>query len=498
MKMKRTPIFPLAAMAVLILLLATLGESTQGRRSWMSGLLVDQVAAETFQPVAHPALVAGPAAKLNFVISDFATGDMPECVAVADFNGDGISDLAVTGTGALSILIGNGDGTFQPPVTYDVPSDLPQGVATGDFNGDGKPDIVVALVNGNGASVFINNGDGTFQPQVFYPAIDATSVVVGDFNGDGKLDFVVGLDVYLGNGDGTFQTAMQFNVDIAYLEAADLNHDGKLDLVGTDGFMNMQVLLGNGDGTFQNVKSFPTKGYQPDGVALADFNGDGNIDAAVVNFCGSHHECEVDKGTTSILLGNGDGTFRSPKVYKTGGEPLSVASADFNGDGKPDVVVGAANVWFMLGNGDGTFQTPQEIEVPGEIGELATGQFDGNDQGSADVAGALGETNDVAVMLNAAATKLEFTSQPNPSKAGQVVTFRAKVAAAVNGQPTPTGIVKFYDGAIKLGKATLANGIATFKYSGLSVGKHFIAAIYSGDSNFNKNKSKSIVQVVDK
>jgi FG-GAP-like repeat/FG-GAP repeat/IPT/TIG domain len=145
----------------------------------------------------------------------------PVSVAAGDFNGDGKLDLAVANVGgsvgAVSILLGNGEGTFQPAVNYDAGS-TPDSVAIGDFNGDGKLDLVVANHLGATVSVLLGNGDGTFQSAVAYPTGGAnpSSVVVGDFNGDGKLDLAVAdiglnvVSVLLGKGDGIFQSAQSY------------------------------------------------------------------------------------------------------------------------------------------------------------------------------------------------------------------------------------------------------------------------------------------------
>jgi len=254
-------------------------------------------------------------------------------IATGDLNGDGKLDLVVTGSNdadAVSVLLGNGDGTFQAPVNYPT-GQYPNSVAVGDFNNDGKLDLAVANVGTNDVSVLLGNGDGTFQAAVQYGAGSAPSpVAVGDFNGDGNLDLAVGnvqsdnVSVLLGNGDGTFQAPVGYAVGSfpASVAVGDFNGDGKLDLVETnyaDG--NVGVLLGNGDGTFQTAVYYGV-GQGPNSVAVGDFNGDGKLDLAVAN---------VVDSTVSVLLGFGDGTFGAGVGYTAGSGPNSIAVGDFNG-----------------------------------------------------------------------------------------------------------------------------------------------------------------------
>jgi hypothetical protein len=284
----------------------------------------------------------------------FSVGYRPVAVAEGDFNGDGKLDVVVANGGPdadnVSIMLGNGDGTLQPAVHYASGGSTPTSVAVGDFNGDGKPDLAVANQSSasNSVSILLGNGDGTFQTAVIYPAPSAPqSVAIGDFNGDGKLDIAVavsnGVSSLLGNGDGTFQPAVNYITGqpaiidgpaAFFVAIGDFNGDGKLDLAvaneGSDGpgeVYFVAILLGNGDGTFQPAATiYPLT--EALSIAVADFNGDGRLDLALANYSG-----------TSILLGNGDGTFQAPLLYASGYWATSLAVGDFNLDGKPDLAV---------------------------------------------------------------------------------------------------------------------------------------------------------------
>lgn len=299
-------------------------------------------------------------------------------IAVADFNGDGKPDLALTNSegpaNAVAIVLGNGDGTFQnPPLLYSAGL-LPAGVVSLDVNGDGKPDLAVAggygVLSYFSLTTLINRGDGTFANPASFPVLQFPySAVVGDFNGDGHVDIATtsltqtgGVSVLLGKGDGTFQAHLDSPTGQSptAIAAGDFNGDGKLDLVVADSTPTGQVptsallstLIGNGDGTFQN-KISQTVPASLGSLAVGDFNGDGKLDVAAVT---------VNTSVVSIFLGRGDGSFATPTQYPTGPMLLSppyhnVLAGDFNGDGKPDLAVATDNgIAVLLGNGDGTFQ----------------------------------------------------------------------------------------------------------------------------------------------
>jgi hypothetical protein len=307
-----------------------------------------------------------------------AAGYSAWSVAVSDVNGDGKPDIAVATfySNNVAVLLGNGDGTFQPAVTYPSGGSgggtCPDSVAIADVNGDAKPDLVVTNWCGESylsqqLDVLLGNGDGTFQPAVSYSSGGEVpeSVVVADVNGDGKPDLLVAnwwqsfqhvqngsVGVLLGNGDGRFQPPVIYGsggYGAASVAVADVNRDGKPDLVVANceaspgsvcssvgvGHGLVAVLLGNGDGSFQPAITYDLAGLGAGSDVVADVNDDGKPDLLVVS-CGSS-SCTSSVG---VLLGNGDGTFQSVASYGSGGYgAASVAAADVNGDRRPDLLV---------------------------------------------------------------------------------------------------------------------------------------------------------------
>ena len=364
--------------------------------------------------------------RINFTSRSFPAGNTPNGVVVADFNGDGKLDVAVadygnpsTGdNGGVIVLLGNGDGTFQPAISVNAGKN-PISIAVGDFNNDGKEDLVIAdfgdrSTGGSGSvEVLLGNGDGTFQAPIKLSAgTEPFPLAVGDFNGDGKLDFAVtdfnsGAYIFLGNGDGTFRPPNLISTgnNPSAIASHDLNGDGKLDLAvaGTpfSGFNStVNILLGNGDGTFQSPVPYGIVEALPTSIASGDLNGDKKPDLVITQVACSFGLCG---GPTITLLGNGDGTFHQPFQVAWGTReitPLSVHIADFTGSGKADLV--EANGGFLVvlpGNGDGTFAGPLFFGAGQNPYALATGDFNGD--GKPDIVVASHGSNNITILLNA-------------------------------------------------------------------------------------------------
>jgi hypothetical protein len=391
------------------------------------------------------------------------SGYNPYSVAIADVNGDGKPDLIVANeqqsktdpAGSISVLLGKGDGTFHAPVNYSSGGQGAYSISVADVNGDGKLDLVVAngcLGNNcatGGVGVLLGNGDGTFKKPVTYSSgaasVFGSHVAVGDLNGDGKLDLVVALTgsgcgsgcpkglvgILLGNGDGTFKKAKTYGTGgfdaIGWVAIADVNGDKKPDLVVANYCAtecsyppvegSVGVLLGNGNGTFHAVKTYPSGGDGAVSVAVADLNKDGKPDILVAN-CGPE-ACGPGSpgGNVGVLIGNGNGTFKPVVNYPAANSPFDVVAADVNGDGKLDIVVsnwGTPNagtndgaVTVLQGRGNGTFRPAQTFPSGGaEAPSVAVA--DVNKDGRPDivlacVADALNQssTGVVTVLINA-------------------------------------------------------------------------------------------------
>jgi FG-GAP-like repeat len=317
-------------------------------------------------------------------------------------------DLAVPSDGGMTILLGNGDGTFTTAPAISLPQ-INQAVAA-DFNGDGKTDLAISLPDANEVQVLLGNGDGTFTPKPAVSAGAVWQVAAADLNGDGKADLIVlsgnTLTIQLGNGDGTFTTMAPISLPVYFLASVvvgDLNGDGVPDLAvacdqlgeGTPGMVT--ILLGNGDGTFTPKAESPATGPNPSSITAGDFNGDGILDLAVANMnSGTGYP-----GSVTVLLGHGDGTFVPTAASPATGINTSyIAVGDFNGDGKVDLVsanAGSNTVTVFLANGDGTFGAPMNVRTGANPLWLTVQDFNGD--GIPDLAVADGNSNSVAIML---------------------------------------------------------------------------------------------------
>lgn len=359
---------------------------------------------------------------VSFNQSLYAVGNGPNAIASGDFNGDGKLDLAVVNTtdGTVSILLGNGEGTFQPAVAYEA-GNMPNAIAVGDFNGDGKLDLAIldSLSGGNSTvTILLGNGDGTFTAasvSPFFTGAILTSIAVGDFDGDGNLDLAVAyttnvdisgnieaqanVSILRGNGDGTFGSPLSvwssLGVSSLTIAVGDFNNDGKLDVVTTDSVGEGVVLAGNGDGTFQSPVSSSISLISTNSavsIAVGDFNGDGDLDFA------ARYPANT---TVGVLLGKGNGSFGwhfgsiGPLTTAAG-----IAVGDLDGDGSLDLVAvdaSSGTAYVLLGKGDGTFLGPASFSTASSGGGVVAGDF--NRDGRMDLAVVNPSSNEVSILL---------------------------------------------------------------------------------------------------
>jgi hypothetical protein len=339
-------------------------------------------------------------------------GSAPVAIASGDFNGDGFSDKAVVNQGgnSVSILLGTGDGNFQPAVSYMV-GELPTAIVAGDFNHDGHLDLAVANygdpMHGGNVSILLGRGDGTFVTGASYSMIGPEAIVTGDLDGDGNLDMAVLIDDYngnlsinilRGNGDGTFQTGKSYNVGtgvgVGALGIGDFTGDGKPDLIiftVVNGTSFIGTLVNDGSGGFAGKTGCTLTSQGEVSLAVGDFNNDGKLDVAVAIASGN---------SIAICLGNGDGTFSVAGSPLVGNNPIGLAAGDLNGDGKLDLV--AANytdgtVSVLLGKGDGTFTNGATYPIGTQPQTLSLADLNGD--GKLDVTVVNTADNNVQVLL---------------------------------------------------------------------------------------------------
>ena len=395
----------------------------------------------------------------------YPVGTAPRRVAIGDFKGDRTSDVAVCNfgdpatsqDGNVSLLFGNGDGTFATAVNFTAVKNC-TGIVAGDFDSDGKADLLLlrtgdATVGDAGdATIFLSNGDGTFRKgQTLVSGQNPVDVVVSDVNADHTLDCIFAnqtdntVSVALGNPDGTFQKAIAYTVGARpnSVKVVDVNADGTSD-VAVFRLFGADFLLGNGDGSFQHGSSIGLGFYSS--AAIADFNGDGTLDL-IVRAC-TIFQHPNGCGTT-VRLGNGSGGFQSATAIS---DIPGAAVGDLNGDGKPDLAgqtPDGSQLAVLLGNGDGTFQ-PSLTLLAGtspSIGAIA----DFNGDKAPDLIAINLSSNSVSVLLNTGTDFSISASAPSSSNLtpGQSATstlslillnaFNNPVSLACSVQPLQAG-----------------------------------------------------------
>lgn len=474
-------------------------------------------------------------------------------VAAADLNGDGKADVVGIFGNSLVVYLSNEDGTFKAGVSYSAGAGLSaaQLISFADFNGDGSMDVAVSTAGFNGIAaqeiVFLGNGDGTFQAAKSSAGGLSSSGglgssdaygVAGDFNGDGKPDIALnnldgaGIYILAGNGDGTFQApVLSIPNATGTMAAADLNGDGKLDLVVEIGAVAGQIYLGNGDGTFSNansyVLSFVPENLEPlpfnSGIAIADFNLDGKRDVAIGN---------------NLLIGNGNGTFQGVTVaatpsfssavavigkfdngqsapgvvlaasnsaagmskldvfdndgngglslshtYALGATPTGIVTGDFNRDGNLDLLVATSDpragwgYFVFLGNGDGSFQPAMSYpqNAPGTPGPLIVGDF--NNDGKLDIAVGGLDNQSLAILLG----------NGDGTFAPAAYVFDGGGSSLVSGDFNGDGNLDIAAGVLQTSADTpgtallLGNGDGTFQPAVFSPSLPGFAAMYTAD-----------------
>ena len=440
--------------------------------------------------------------------SPFAVGAAPQSIAAGDFNGDGNPDVVTANSvdNTVTVLLGDGASGFTAAAGSPFAvGPHPQSVAVADFNRDGNLDVVTANSVGSTVSVLLGNGAGGFTAAAGSPFAVGTnpqSVAVADFNGDGKPDIVTAnngandVTVLLGDGTGGFAEApgSPFPVGLFPQSVAvrDFNGDGKPDIVTVNSGNNTaRILMGNGSGGFTGGGAFPVGSF-PQSVAVADLNGDGKPDIVTAN-SGSN--------TVTVLLGSGSGTFTpaAGSPFAVGPSPQSVAVVDINGDGKPDIVTANAagnTVTVLLGSGLGTFAAAVGGPFAAGATPISVASADFNGDGRSDIAIANIGAGSVTLLLGMQAASSSVLS----TTAGSTITYGTSVPLTLKvptgGFDAPTGSAEFLDGGVSIGTAVQTSSPWVFAATGLAAGIHMLTAAYGGDSATAASSSNTVALTV--
>ncbi len=434
--------------------------------------------------------------------SPFDTGGQgSDVVVAADFNNDGILDLAVGNqtSSSITIFFGDGSGGFTSSPEQDIfPEVAVFALVAGDFNNDGNIDL--AFTDGSNPFVFVFEGDGMgdFFPFFSTPVpsgASPASLTVGDFNGDGNLDIAFSnTTLLLGDGQGNFAPAPSVGVQngtagAAFVVSGDFNSDGLPDIaVVNQTNNNLSIFLNNGAGGFTAASGSPyPTGAAPQGLAVGDFNLDGKLDLVTAN---------STDGTVSVFLGDGAGGFSA-----AAGSPFTavdanfVLAADINGDGFPDIVSlgSGGSVTILLGNGAGGFTPSPGGIISGGNGPFSAVAADFNGDGLTDLALSDYVGNNLTVLLGAPAPTQNTLSTTAPASvpAGTQIPLTATLADTGPGFQVPTGMVTFFEGEATIGTGALASGAATYS-SSYPVGNHTFSAFYGGDLRDLNSFSNSV------